>query len=183
MSIPNQLSSVPAPIFPLPKSPSGPAMQHTVNLPITYEEQVTKEIVTQPVVKINEWTPLIPVDNSVEHGSLYDGLHLDPRFFFLGAPSSASQEVGAKILHDFKESAIQQRRRDVTIFPPKLDHIKKVESAVLPDGTIYKLQSYWYQSTKVSKSVSTQTENKEDIVQTKKVDATTQCTVKLQLAD
>lgn len=183
MSISNQLSPVPAPISPLPKSPLGPVMQPTINLPITTEEQGTEEIVTQSAVKINQWTPLIPVDNSEEHRSLYDGLHLDPRFFFLGAPSSASQEVGAKILHDLKESAIQQRRRDVTIFPPKLDHIKKVESAVLPDGTIYKLQSYWYQSTKVSKSVSTQTENKEDIFQTEKVDATTQCTVKLQLAD
>ena len=68
-------------------------------------------------------------------------------------------------------------------FPPELDHIKKVESAVLPDGTIYRLQSFWYKATTVSKSVSTQTENKENISQTKKVDATTQCTVKLQLAD
>ena len=163
MSIPNQLSPVPAPISPLPKSPSGPAIQHTINLPITSEEQGTKEIVNQSAVKINEWTPLIPVDNSAEHGSLYDGLHLDPRFFFLGAPSSVSKEVGAKILHDFKESAIQQRRRDVTFFPPELDHLKKIESAVLPDGTIYKLQSYWYKATTVSKSVSTQIENKENI--------------------
>ena len=71
MSIPNQLcvTPVPAPISPLPKSPSGPAMQHTINLPITSEKQETKEIVNQSAVKINEWTPLIPVDNSAEHGS------------------------------------------------------------------------------------------------------------------
>lgn len=119
MSISNQLCTpVPASISPLPKSTSGPAMQHTVNLPITSEEQGIEEIVTQPAVKNNEWTPLISVDNSEDHESLYDGLHLDPRFFSLGAPSSVSKEMGAKILYDLKESAIQQRRRDVTFFHP-----------------------------------------------------------------
>ena len=126
MSISNQLCTpVPASISPLPKSPSGPAMQHTVNLPKTSEEQGIEEIVTQSAVKNNEWTPLISVDNSEDHESLYDGLHLDPRFFSLGAPSSVSKEMGAKILYDLKESAIQQRRRDVTFFFTRTGPSKK----------------------------------------------------------
>lgn len=41
-----------------------------------------------------------------------------------------------KILYNLKETATQQRRADVTFFPPELDHLKMVESVVLPDGTI-----------------------------------------------
>ena len=114
-------------------------MRHTVNLPISSKEQGTKEeIVTQPVVKSKnkEWTPLIPVENSENHGSMYDGLHLDPRLCFLRAPSSVSKEMSAKILYNFKESATQQRKAEITFFPPELDHLKKVESVVLLDGTI-----------------------------------------------
>ncbi|XP_056001857.1 uncharacterized protein LOC130048813 [Ostrea edulis] len=69
----------------------------------------------------------------------------------------------------------------ITTTKEGLDHLQNVETAFLPDGTTYKLQSVWYRTSVTTKTVSTQTE--EDIPRPEKVDAHTQCSVRLQLID
>jgi hypothetical protein len=60
---------------------------------------------------------------------------MDPKFFLLGAPSSYSNEIIAPVLQNLRERAITSSNTKVTFFPPGLDHLQKIETATLPDGT------------------------------------------------
>lgn len=90
-------------------------------------------------------------------------------------------EENTSILLDIRKKAVTSQSRNVKFFPPGLNHLQNVETAFLPDGTTYKLQSVWYRTSVTTKTVSTQTE--EDIPRPEKVDAHTQCSVRLQLID
>ena len=48
-------------------------------------------------------------------------------------------------------------RYAVKFWPPELSNIKKEESAVLPDGTIYKLGNFWFKKETTLCNASTQT--------------------------
>lgn len=93
-----------------------------------------------------EWRDLQPMDKEQEGTNVYDHLHLNPRFFFLGAPSSYRKEYCAEELIKVRERSILTGTRAVSFFPPTLDHIRKEETAILPDGTTYQLRSFWYRT-------------------------------------
>jgi hypothetical protein len=111
---------------------------------------------------------------------VYDHLHTDPRFFLLGASSSYSSEMIAPGLLNLRERASTSSSRETTFFPPGLDHLHKVETAILPDGTMYKLQSIWYKTAVTTVNAATQTE---EVQHRRKVDAQTQSSARLQLID
>lgn len=130
-----------------------------------------------------EWRDLQPMDKEQEGTNVYDHLHLDPRFFFLGAPSSYRKEHCAEELIKVRERSIRTGTRAVSFFPPTLDHIRKEETAILPDGTTYQLRSFWYRTSTTTKCTATQTEETINSSSSVKRDAQTQCSVHLQLAD
>ena len=95
----------------------------------------------------------------IDVGSAKDKTYLvsDPRLFFLGAPSSYSESVQASFLRNVSEAALHVPSRYAVMFwPPELSHIKKEESAVVPDGIIYKLGNVWFKKETTLCNVSTQ---------------------------
>lgn len=64
-----------------------------------------------------EWRDLQPMDKEQEGTNVYDHLHLDPRFFFLGAPSSYRKEHCAEELIKVRERSIRTGTRAVSFFP------------------------------------------------------------------
>ena len=71
----------------------------------------------------------------------------DPRYFFYGAPSLEDDaSPHARIIQNARERAIRGWRNhgySVNFTPMYLFAIRKVESARLPDGTVYSLASFW----------------------------------------
>lgn len=130
-----------------------------------------------------EWKDLQPMDKEKEGKNVYDHLHLDPRFFFLGAPSNYREEHCAEELNNIRERSIRTGTRAVSFFPPTMDHIRKEETATLPDGTTYQLRSFWYRTSSTTRCTATQTEETTNSSSTVKRDAQTQCSVHLQLTD
>lgn len=84
---------------------------------------------------------------------------LDPRNFFLGAPSVEDQSPTARLIHEARERALRSGSRTVRFTPMNLFAIKKEESVTLPDGRRYSLSSYWIEepSADLSKEVACQT--------------------------
>ena len=98
------------------------------------------------------------MDVGSARGTTYDYLVSDPRLFFLGAPSSYSESVQASFLRNVREAALHvPSRYAVKFWPPELSHIKKEESAVLPDGTNYKLGNFWFKKETTLCNAATQT--------------------------
>uniref|UniRef100_K1Q1X6 Uncharacterized protein n=1 Tax=Magallana gigas TaxID=29159 RepID=K1Q1X6_MAGGI len=64
-----------------------------------------------------EWRVLQPMDKEQEGTNVYDHLHLDPRFFFLGDPSSYRKEHCAEELIKVRERSIRTGTRAVSFFP------------------------------------------------------------------
>ena len=118
------------------------------------------------------------------HGrrSIYDHLHSDPRFFFLGAPSAYDEEGISKDLHNLRRRALTETiERNVIFLPPSVDHIRKEESARFIDGTTYTLNSVWYRRMTTLTNAGTQTDAPTTEGTTS--DKSTQCSVKLALMD
>lgn len=72
-----------------------------------------------------------PLDKEKEGKNLYDHLHLDPRFFFLQAPSTYRDEHYAEVLSNVRERSIFTGNRAVSFFLSTLDHIRKEQSQFL----------------------------------------------------
>ena len=86
---------------------------------------------------------------------------LDPRYFFLGAPSAAEDDSPqARLIREARDRAIRAgpRHYSVQFIPMTLFAVKKVES-VRVEGREYSLSSYWIEEPQASlaKEVSTQT--------------------------
>ncbi|KAK3092073.1 hypothetical protein FSP39_024960 [Pinctada imbricata] len=73
--------------------------------------------------------------------SIYEGLELDPRLFFLGAPSMYSMGQEAEALRGIHERARRLGDRSLRFLPPDFTSYHREESAVLPDGTVYRIGS------------------------------------------
>lgn len=133
-------------------------------IPLVVRSEVDPSIDTSLSSGVNktsgEFVPSTPIILTEEGRSVFDHLYLDPTFF-LGVPSSYSIEASAPVLHNIRESVVTTQCRNVKFFPSGLNHLQKVEIAVLPNGITYKLQSIWYRTSVTTKNVSTQTE--EDI--------------------
>ena len=109
-------------------------------------------------ISLRPYNALRQMDVGSARGTTYDYLVSDPRLFFLGAPSSYSESVQASFLRNVREAALHvPSRYAVKFWPPELSHIKKEESAVLPDGTIYKLGNFWFKKETTLCNASTQT--------------------------
>ena len=85
---------------------------------------------------------------------------LDPRYFFLGAPSAEDDSPQARLIREAPDRAIRAgpRHYSVQFIPMTLFAVKKVES-VRVEGREYSLSSYWIEEPQasLSKEVSTQT--------------------------
>ena len=85
---------------------------------------------------------------------------LDPRYFFLGAPSAEDDSPQARLIREARDRAIRAgpRHYSVQFIPTTLFAVKKVES-VRVEGREYSLSSYWIEEPQasLSKEVSTQT--------------------------
>ena len=70
---------------------------------------------------------------------------LDPRYFFLGAPSAEDNSPQACLVAEAREHAMRAgpRNYSVRFIPMNLFCIKKVESVKCDDGLEYSLSSYW----------------------------------------
>uniref|UniRef100_K1QA19 Calmodulin-like protein 3 n=1 Tax=Magallana gigas TaxID=29159 RepID=K1QA19_MAGGI len=66
-----------------------------------------------------EWRDLQHMDKEQEGTNVYDHLHLDPRFFFLGAPSSYRKEHCAEELIKVRERSIRTGTRAVSFLELK----------------------------------------------------------------
>lgn len=90
-----------------------------------------------------EWRNPQPLDKEKEGKNLYDQLYMDPIFFPGGSVKlqtlcwNIRQCYGGFNSHGDQSSII-------IFFPPTLDHIRKEETATLPDGTTYQLRSIQY---------------------------------------
>ena len=82
-----------------------------------------------------------PMDRRRRPSSVYEGLELDPRLFFLGAPSTYSTGQEAEALRGIHERARRLGDRSLRFLPPDFTSYHREESAVLPDGTIYRIGS------------------------------------------
>lgn len=91
----------------------------------------------------------------------YDRLHLDPRVAFAGAPSSYYQGWPGTLMRRLRTEARNSTQRHQKYLMPNDYVLKKEETAILPDGTLYRLTSTWVRdpSSKESKNVETQYEN------------------------
>ena len=89
----------------------------------------------------------------------------DPRQFFAGAPSMIKSQFPASPMRRIRKEALEQSISaggiEVHTFPDCLSSIKKVERAVLPDGTVYELSTTWTRDPefKVRHTKDTQTDD------------------------
>ena len=74
-------------------------------------------------------------------GQLYGNNIIDPRTMFTGVPSSVSDQFS--FLRDIRFRSIRQGQYEVKYYPIGVSAITKQERAVLPDGTIYQLNTTW----------------------------------------
>ncbi|XP_069111816.1 uncharacterized protein [Argopecten irradians] len=74
----------------------------------------------------------------------FEYLAEDPRFFFLGAPSSILEGNTAQLLKKNKNRARSQGQQFKRYFVPEgFLSVRRVERATLPDGTTYQLTDFW----------------------------------------
>lgn len=135
-------------LSPLAKSPQPTSANLNQNRKCRSDAPATMDMNSE---MNEEWRDPQPMDKEQEGKNVYHHLHLDPRFFFLGAPSSYRKEHCAEELIKVRERSILTGTRAVSFFPPTLDHIRKEETAILPDGTTYQLRSYWYRTSTTTK--------------------------------
>ena len=74
-------------------------------------------------------------------GQLYGNNVIDPRTMFTGVPSSVSDQFS--FLRDIRFRSIRHGQYEVKYYPIGVSAITKQERAVLPDGTIYQLNTTW----------------------------------------
>ncbi|KAK3095690.1 hypothetical protein FSP39_017628 [Pinctada imbricata] len=74
-------------------------------------------------------------------GSIYKGLELDQRLFFLGAPSTYSIGQESEALWRIHERTRRMGDRVFRFLPPDFTSYHREESVVLPDGILYRIGS------------------------------------------
>ena len=88
----------------------------------------------------------------------YSRLLFDPRFFFVGAPSSVMKDVPANLLRSIRSTACQSLSRSVRHLPVGVRGIQRQEKAILPDGTVYEISTTWtYHAESASSTVTQRT--------------------------
>ena len=141
------------PGFVSPAPPSSPEPGKTLPL---YTADLDLQSTAAPVPSPLQTIPPLP-DFPV---SLERSNPLDPRYFFLGAPSAEDDSPQARLIREARDRAIRAgpRHYSVQFIPMTLFAVKKVES-VRVEGREYSLSSYWIEEPQasLSKEVSTQT--------------------------
>ena len=139
--------------FVSPAPPSSPEPGKTLPL---YTADLDLQSRAAPVPSPLQTIPPLP-DFPV---SLESSNPLDPRYFFLGAPSAKEDSPQARLKCETRDKAIRAgpRHYSVQFIPMTLFAVKKVES-VRVEGREYSLSSYWIEEPQasLSKEVSTQT--------------------------
>ncbi|XP_033738504.1 uncharacterized protein LOC117326029 [Pecten maximus] len=89
-----------------------------------------------------------------------DNLAEDPRFFFLGAPSTILQGNTAQLMRRTRMAARRKGQLRRHFVPLGYLSVRREEVATLPDGTTYRLIDYWTRDPecKRTRECSTQTE-------------------------
>ena len=138
---PCPLLSDPAPSDPAPSAPAPVPM----DVP---SADILSEAMAQANIEVPETSNVeVPPNPEFEAIPLPPTGPADPRYFFYGAPSlDDDASPHARIIQNARERAIRGWRNhgySVNFTPMYLFAIRKVESARLPDGTVYSLASFW----------------------------------------
>ena len=105
---------------------------------------------------------------TVPTSPLYACTNNDPRNMFAGAPSEVIKQFDASPLRKIRKRALRQKGNTTEfLYPSSVGSVKKIEKAILPDGTIYQLETMWCKDPdyKVKRTTNTQTSprnNKEE---------------------
>lgn len=113
-----------------------------------------------------EQTSVSTMSGSQTDGPRTDGMDIlaeDPRFFFMGAPSSILQGQTAQLLRSTRVTARRRGALKRYFIPVGYLGVKRIEEAILPDGTVYKLTDFWTRDPecKRTRECMTQTESSE----------------------
>lgn len=141
---PGELPSTPSPrscialfqtssplLSPLNKSPQPTSANHIQEQEMQESDTPTTTISSMDVTSETNKKCKNPQPLDKEGKNLYDHLHLDPRFFFLQAPSTYRDEHYAEVLSNVRERSIFTGNRAVSFFLSTLDHIRKEQSQFL----------------------------------------------------
>ena len=141
-SVPSAPLSPPAPLHAFSPAPpvSFPAPLPVIAPAPLVPPPVPSQTHTQPINPPRVQT--IPPQPDFEAAPLDP---MDPRYFFLGAPSAEDNSPQARLVAEARERAMRAgpRNYSVRFIPMNLFCIKKVESVKCDDGREYSLSSYW----------------------------------------
>lgn len=103
--------------------------------------------------------PKVTVTSAPGLGRTYNYKMGDTRVALLGAPSGILDDAAARLVAKMRRTALRCRELRVAVdFPTDCIALRKRETAVLPDGTVYTLSTTWVREPDINMSHSTESQ-------------------------
>lgn len=124
--------------------------------PASYDPEEPGYVPT-PIEELKrQYLPARMTNRAPAAGHTYNYMLGDTRVALLGAPSLYRDSAAAKFVSRVRSTALTSANIRVKIdFPEDCVALRKRESAVLPDGTVYTLTSTWMRDPDLTQRVST----------------------------